>query len=332
MNKKIIALAVAAGFAAAPLAAQAEMTVYGHAQVEVANWGGDAKGTSVEDNARGRFGIKASEDLGGGLKGIMKFEFKVDTADGNAGASGDIGKRETMVGLKGGWGEFQAGRLKTAYKYSGGVKYDPFVATVLEARGNNGMSGKVGVGSISNAAGHNGFVSDSLAYKGKFGNIGLWVTYDMDDSNAAHSIDTGGNAMTASLKFSQKNWEVFVALVDDDNDGATGQGYDSTKFGGMISFAGAHKISAQYEQADNGGTDEDTYYVDYQFKFGKNLLDVAIGDYDQDAAGVDSRAFARVALKHKFTKKTSTWVGYRASDTGNSTDESVISVGLRKDF
>jgi len=317
---------------AAPFTVYAETKLYGQAQIEVANWGGDAKGTSVEDNARGRIGIMATEELADGMTGLVRFEFKIDTADGVSSASSDasLTKREMMVGIKGNFGEVQLGRIKTAYKYSGGVTYDPFVATVLEARGNNGMTGKVGVGALDKAAGHFAFVDDSVAYVNKWDAVSVWLTYDLDDGGK--TSDTGGNALSAALKFVQENWEVFVTTINDDNDGAAGQGYDSTKVGGMYKINGTHKVSAQFEAADNGGTDEDVFYINYGLSFGKNLLDVSVGDFDQDQTGVDSRSFARVALKHNYSEQTSTWIGYRVSDTGNTTDESVIAIGIRKVF
>ena len=184
MNKKIIALAVAAAFTA-PMAAQAEVKVYGHAQVEFGTYGGGTSGgggQAVVDQARGRIGFKSSEDLGNGLKAIVKAEYKTDFADGDSTGSVSLSKREMLVGLKGGFGTVELGRLKSVYKYSGGVKYDPFVATTLEARGRGGMSGKVGLG---NAFGHNGFISDSVAYKNKFGgNVHFWLTYDLDDGGS----------------------------------------------------------------------------------------------------------------------------------------------------
>jgi len=343
MNKKLIALAVGAALGT-PMAAQAGATVYGHGQVEIANYGSDDKGTAVVDNARGRIGVKSTEDLGGGLKALFKVEFKADFADGVAGgkltdSNGDtvqsdasLTKREMMVGLKGNFGEVQLGRLKTAYKYTGGVKYDPFVATVLEARDGNAMSGKVGVGAIKKAAGHHAFVDDSIAYKNKFGDISLWITYDLDDGGP--SSDTGGNALTASVKFSQKNWEVFVATVDDDNDGAPGNGYSATKIGGQFR-TGPHKISAQLENADTGAVvnpDIQYIYLDYQFKMGKNIFDVAYGQVDPDGANND-HDWLRLAVIHKFSKKTRAWIGWSNldSDLPNS-DSSVVSVGLRVDI
>ena len=380
MNKKIIALAVAAAFTA-PIAAQAAVTTYGHAQVEFGSWGGDDgvvgasnkanNGETVEDAARGRIGFKASEDLGNGLKAMAKFEFKVDTADGNSdggikeakvGAGTDLNndgdtkdtvgqvslqKREMMIGLKGGFGEVQAGRLKTAYKYTGGVKYDAYVATLLEARGNGGMTGKVGSGALGKAAGHNGFVSDSVAYKNKFGNMHFWLTYDLDSGKQA---GTEGNAMTAALKYKAKNWEAFVALVDDDATVTASNGkqaYDATKFGGSYKF-GAHKINVQVESGtfDKTGStndsDVDAFYVNYSLKMGKNTLDVAVGNEEFDnfgSADDEDTDFLRVAFRHSFSKNTSVWVGHRSSETnvvatatqGNESED-VTSLGMRVKF
>jgi predicted porin len=326
MNKKIIAIAVAGAFAL-PMAAQADVKVYGAAQVEVGSWGGDAaEGISVEDNARGRLGVKASEDLGGGLKGIMKFEFKADTADGDAATGVALTKRELLVGLKGSWGQFEAGRLKSAYKYYGGVKYDQYVATIIEARGNAGMTG--------GALGHNSFLSDSLAYQGKFGLVSLRVTYDTDNGGGVGGVTTDDTVLSAGVKVGKKNWDAIVAYIDQ---GADTGGYSSAKIGGSFTFAGAHTIRGQYEaySTDDGSdaTDGTEAYLNYIFKFGKNNLDLGYGINDIKADASDDSTFARVALKHKFSKQTSTWIGYRMYDTdATGGDYSVLSLGLRKDF
>ena len=110
----------------------------------------------VTDNKRGRLGVKGSEDLGGGLKGIYKYEWQVDTTDMSTNDKGNhTNGREAFVGLKGGFGQIELGRVKAAYKYYGGVKYDPFVTTELEARRYGGMS--------TGSFGHNSFLSDTLA-------------------------------------------------------------------------------------------------------------------------------------------------------------------------
>ena len=82
MNKKLLALAIGTAFSAAPMFATADVTVYGHAQVEVGTVDdGTTDTTVVSDNARGRLGVKASEKLGNGLTAIAKFEWKIDTTE-----------------------------------------------------------------------------------------------------------------------------------------------------------------------------------------------------------------------------------------------------------
>ena len=134
-------------------------------------------GVDILDNAQGRVGLKAAEDLGDGMTGLAKFEFKADTSDNTtSGSNISLTARESLVGLKAGWGQLELGNLKSAYKYYGGVKYDPFVSTTLEARGNGGMSGSSSYGkssalgtggplpNVSSAYGHNGFLKQMLGY------------------------------------------------------------------------------------------------------------------------------------------------------------------------
>jgi len=282
MNKKLLTAAVGAALVAAPMiAAQADVKVYGQVQVEVADidasdfqtgtagvtltgfGGANAvfKGTgfdgmSVEDRNRGRAGIFATEDLGGGLKGIAKVEWKLDTTAGGA----PNGNREAFVGLQGGWGTFMAGNLRSPYKYTGGAAYDPFIASTLEARGNGGMTGdELRAGGVSNAFGHNGFLSDMIGYTSPKlgGGFQFWAVYSLDE-NAGNSGTTTSNTgskgdMSAAAKFSAKDWEVFAKYVKNDVIGGQVQGedasdgsYDSTSVGGKIGL-GAFTILAQVE-------------------------------------------------------------------------------------
>ncbi len=359
MNKKLIAMAVGVALAA-PMAANAGVKVYGQFQVEIAsvtndgygeNNGGksatytDSNGDTVtiptdsrtgiasgqsgikmKDNKRGRLGFKVSEDLGGGLKAIAKFEWQIDTPNGNIAD----GAREGWVGLKGGWGEFKAGRIKTPYKYTGGVKYDPFVTTYMEARKSGGMKG--------GAYGQNSFWSKSVSYKNKWGGFSLWVDYGLDEGNGTSNAGNMGD-YSAAIKYGQKNWEVFGAYnsYDSNNNGTT----DSvSKVGGQIKFGGAHTISAQYEMDNPEGSNNDgtIYFVGYQFKMGKNVFAAQYGSADYDPAGAvksgtEDATYYALGVIHKFSKKTRAFVGYRKTDGKNAdNDLSVVSAGLRVTF
>ncbi len=326
MNKKILALAIGAAFGTAPMMATAGVTVYGHAQVEVGSVDdGSSDEIRVEDNARGRIGIKASEKLGNGMTAIAKYEFKTDTTDNNStkgnAESASLTAREAFVGLKGNFGTVQAGNLKSAYKYMGGVKYDPFTATLLEARGANGMS----KGELGNSKyGHNSFLSNNIGYMTpKMGGFKGWVTFSPDED-----AGTGGD-YSFGLKFAQKAWEVFVAGVRND----TPTGGDAIKFGGMYKF-GNFKVVGQYETLsfETAGTpDTEIYFVGGQAKFGNNVLVAQFGNKDPGGTASDLDYFT-VGLIHNLSKKTRLTAGFRSFETSATAETETFAVGMRMKF
>jgi len=310
MNKKLLALAVGAAISAAPMFASAGVKVYGHAQVEVGTVdNGTTSTTQNTDNARGRIGIKASEKLGNGMTAMAKYEFRTDTADNvRTTDGGPLTARESLVGLKGSFGTIELGNLKSAYKYNGGVKYDPFVATLLQARGQGGMTGS--------ANGHNGFRADNIGYKTpKMGAFSAWGTISVDESS------TDGD-YTFGLNFKQKAFEVFVAGVNDDS-----ANYDSVKVGGQYKF-GNFKVSGQFEMADNAGTDVDTYFIGGQAKFGANVLVAQFGNTD---AGTTDTDYFAIGVIHNLSKKTRLTAGFSNSDNGTA-ETDTFAVGLRMKF
>lgn len=138
MQKKLIALAVAAA-AAAPAFAQSNVTVYGQMNVAYNNFSssptaGKPSYTGL-DNADSRIGFKGEEALGNGLKAVFTQEFGV-TADGGAGAGATAGAasglagaaRQSFVGLSGGFGTVTLGRQYTPY-YEAAAALDPFGAS-----------------------------------------------------------------------------------------------------------------------------------------------------------------------------------------------------------
>ncbi|HEY9017786.1 porin [Thiomicrospira sp.] len=356
MKKNILAIAIASAVAA-PVAMANGPTVYGQMQVEIANVdnGGygdnnfkgqrqavtaDESALKMADNKRGRLGIKGSEDLGNGLQAIYQFEWQIDTPNGNIADGARIG----MVGLKGGFGTFEAGRLKVPYKYTGGVKYDPFACTYLEARNSGGMSG--------GAFGHNSFWDNSVAYKNDFGKVNVWVAYGVDGGNG--DTDTGNSGdLSASVTYKDGNYEAFVSTAMDVDTSGEGTGttpaaakadndlkYTANKVGGQYKM-GNHTFSAQYEMITNEGTtasprpndDASTVaFLGYQLKMGATTLVAQLGQTDDDADARDTDYMAVGAI-HKLSKKTRVFGGYRNSDQADGKgDYTAITAGLRIDF
>jgi len=118
MQKKIIALAIAAAFSAPAFADNANITVYGKAILDIETVSNDksalSRATRVQTNAS-RLGFKGKEDLGDGLSGWFQYEVQFDT-DGNNGSGAADGTRNSGVGLEGGFGTVMLGMWDTPFK------------------------------------------------------------------------------------------------------------------------------------------------------------------------------------------------------------------------
>ncbi len=133
MQKKIIALAIA-GLASTAAFAQSNVTIYGIADVGVAQArsSGNLTATTVRSGglSTSRIGFKGVEDLGNGLKALFVLEYALDV-DQNTGIGGAASRattgmgaagpaRQQLVGLTGGFGTVAAGRLQTtAFDWQG---------------------------------------------------------------------------------------------------------------------------------------------------------------------------------------------------------------------
>ena len=151
MKKTLIALAAVAATGAA--FAQSSVTLYGVADVAVGKVNDTAGATAVTlsngqptataaqlansgrlglgsdkfqaiasnvlNNGNSRFGLRGTEDLGGGLKAGFNFEGGIDIATGAGNTSGgELFSRAANISLMGGFGEIRAGRSLTTSYYS----------------------------------------------------------------------------------------------------------------------------------------------------------------------------------------------------------------------
>lgn len=331
MKKQLLTAAVGAAIAAtsmtASMTANAGVKVFGSAQFEIGtkttskevdNAAGVATAdtskfsSTLEDKQRGRFGIKASEDLGFGLKGLAHLEFdtngegddtgnvsKAQDAAGkgykNCGGLGcGSGERQIWAGIKGKFGLVSGGSHHGIYKTFGGVKWDPLTATFLEARNSNAMSG--------GRYGHNNFLDRSLRYMSpKFAGITVGVIrqFDYEDKknnlastapvnetdgvrqNSSWQVGLKGKwGMTEAIavygeETQQKNVPVTTAPKAIDN---------STRFkvGARFTFAKVHKVAVQYEIINNRQSSDrvETHgYVNWVGKFGSIMPQIGLGIY-----------------------------------------------------
>ena len=120
MKKSLIALTLAA----LPVAAMADVTLYGtiKAGVEVSRTKTTEGNVSTKDRTAteiadfgSKIGFKGHEHLGNNLNAIWQVEQKASIAGTDKG----WGTRESFIGLEGGFGKIRAGKLNTALKDSG---------------------------------------------------------------------------------------------------------------------------------------------------------------------------------------------------------------------
>jgi len=125
MRRKLLVLALGASLA--PIAAQAEVTLYGFMSgaVESVKTSGATNGTNLGRVSRvtdqtSRIGFKGNEELGDGNSAIWQLESAVKFTGGGTGLNGStstLGSRNTFVGLNNNrYGTVQMGYFESAYR------------------------------------------------------------------------------------------------------------------------------------------------------------------------------------------------------------------------
>ncbi len=212
MKKSLLAVAVAA---ALPTLAQAQssVTLFGllDASVEYSDDQANATvaGNQVTIGQSGlrlqngvgygsRFGVRGTEDLGGGLKAIFTLEHRlnIDTGDTSGGAAATAGNQkfwngQAWVGLSGGWGQLTAGR-----------QYSPIFWALIPADFTSyGYYNNWAAGSGANVGVTSAFLTqgpirldNSLAYKSPtFGGLTVYATYAFGENLQNETLPGGSD-------------------------------------------------------------------------------------------------------------------------------------------
>lgn len=117
MKKTLIAMAAVA--VAGVASAQSSVTLYGVADASLAkSTGSDAKLSTngLMNNGNSRWGIKGTEDLGGGLSAGFNFEAAVNL--GNGATDANYFQRHAFMFVKGGFGQLKLGRTLSPSFYA----------------------------------------------------------------------------------------------------------------------------------------------------------------------------------------------------------------------
>ncbi len=214
MKKGLLALAVLGAFASAA-SAQSSVTMYGIIDMNLqrndpsATGRASTTGVNSGHQSGSRFGVRGSEDLGGGLSAVFTIENGYSGDTGAAGQGGLLFGRQAWAGLRStGAGTFALGRVATFS--SGTGSFDMFGAVDPFATG-FGLSGLQNTFSSANATRVNNAALWQSPNWGGF-RAGLGYSFNI---GAAENAGSGSNNSMIFTGFNYTGGPVFVSLTYD---------------------------------------------------------------------------------------------------------------------
>lgn len=246
------------------------------------------------------WGLKGSEDLGGGLKAIFKMEsqFAMDTGE----ASDTLFEREANVGLAGNFGQVTLGRQYTSY-------YTSYAGTEMLWNNNFAVSSTV---DKSGLASNGTRAADSIRYDSpRFGGVTGSVTYGFGEDKSA-TADATDNI---SFNVTYANGPVMATFAHQENTLALNAG--TTKFnlfGGTYDL-GAAKLNGAYQTTSSGTTDDKMFKVGVTVPMGAFSYGIGYAKETSEAPGLtdlNSNGFGLVGM-YDLSKRTTLYVGYKST-------------------
>ncbi|TNF54024.1 MAG: porin [Burkholderiales bacterium] len=312
MKKSLIALASLAVVTAA--SAQSSVTLYGIADIVVHKDSGVSAKMTSGGVSTSRWGIKGSEDLGGGLSANFNFEQGIDITNGSL--KGEGFDRQAWVGLSGGFGELKLGKAWNAYDDVAGA-VNPVFDSVLAPT-------NVWVSYNS----YTGNPSRGVYYATpEFGGFSAAISSSFKDASA-------DDLRVTAFHLKYENGPLFVSVAREINKyNADTETY--TVLNGSYDF-GAAKLLAAVGKAEADSISESAtdmmLGVDVPLS---DALTVSAGYASAKFLGVRGSSFG-VAANYALSKRTSVYTGFR-KDNDNAVDfyegvKSRFGVGIKHTF
>jgi len=333
MKKSLIALAVLAASGAS--FAQSSVTLYGVADVWIGSMKSEVKGVGERQTylnsggaAGSRFGLKGSEDLGGGLKANFNLEqgFAMDT--GVQGTAGSAFNRQSWVGFSGGFGEVRLGRTTTPMDDVRGASegvfdtdLSPRAYTAADATG--GFTSRPNNTIYYHAPTMGGF-SGALSYSlGEDKNVNTKTT-----STTSMNLTYGAGPVAVQFGYQVETRKA----LDDAKFMTLGASYD----------LGMAKLMATYGQARNiksiNGADAKDWQLGVDFPVSSALTlsaSYAKSDKNAKAGDTDGTGYG-IGATYALSKRTMIYGGYEADKTKNpgfvDSKHDLLAVGVNHSF
>jgi predicted porin len=330
MKKTLIALAVLA----ASSASMAQVTLYGVADVAVgasektnaasgsnfglANTSFQALANGSLTNGNSRFGLKGTEDLGGGLTASFNFESSINIATGaNQGSGSLLFSRNAWVQLAGGFGSIKAGRQLNPTFLSVATWELTGTANYSVAMNQFGVDASGGVRD-------NAEITYSTPNMGGFS---LSAGFVPEGNNAfAASPNKGKYDLSATYAAGPLAASVAYNKID------TGQ--EATTLGGAYNF-GMFTVAGSWNQVKKGNGDKITegFTLGASLPLGQWTLtaDLAQDTISRAASSTDTDWL--LEAKYALSKRTFVYGAFVSDGKGKTKeDNTAYALGLRHNF
>ena len=309
MKKNAIALGVL-GLFSGLVFAQSSVALYGVVDVAVERVKGATSLTRVTSGQQqgSRWGLRGTEDLGGGLKAMFVLEAGINADAGTLGQGGRGFGRQSFVGLGAGWGTVRLGRQYSPMDDIAGIigtkVYD--VLSVVPIIGNGDYN------RVDNAL---TYVSPTVA------NTVFQLQYSLGEERASTNASADfAKQVSAHALYAKGPLTAGVSVMQvADADGvlAGKQGRDALLLAGAYDF-GSFKLSAYYDSEDKAAKKLKVYGLAAAFKFGETTVSVGAAqakDVNGSAAAAsdDARIFTLQA-SHNLSKRTAVYGHLTAVD------------------
>lgn len=323
MKKTWIALAVAGAFVGA-VQAQSSVTLYGIVDVNVQmvdpKPGGTKSTVGVNSGHQSgsRWGMRGSEDLGGGLSAIFTLEGGYSPDTGTLGQGGRLFGRQAWAGLQGGFGQVVLGRVSTLSSGTGSFDMFGFTDPFL-----TGFGGANLIFSSANAL----RTDNSILWRSnKMGGFQVGAMHSFN-IGASEVPDRKNNTYMTGLAASFGAGPFMGAVTYDviNNPAANASDQKHLQVGGTFDF-GVAKLHAGYAQEKDiftansvgitNGSDADAWMAGVSAKLGAGTLMFSWQNYDNDQLGGVERDLRRagIAYSHPLSRRTNMYVSFSDND------------------
>lgn len=338
MKKSLIALAVLAASGAAM--AQSSVTLYGIAdafvgstKTEVNSVGQRQTAVNTSGVNGSRWGLKGSEDLGGGMKALFVLEsgFSLDT--GASAQNGTLFSRQAFVGLESGFGTVSLGRQYSAYDVLQGATNHNYDAFTFSARGAVSANG---IKDYTNR------IDNSIAYTSpSFSGFSGAVVYGFGENKNTPTNLNGDATDSASVHIKYANGPVLVGYAyQEDKLAAVAGVQDKNKYnlvGGSYDF-GVAKLTASYNTAKNNTLKDKEGQIGVSVPFGAAAISAGYARSKTEGLGAERTGKGYSILgTYDLSKRTRLYAGAQNTkahilNVAAETEITTYGLGVRHSF